>query len=1614
MDPALEELLQEGAPEDEVAVILRLRNVGDQPPHARIVARFGDIVTARVRRRAVRDLWVDPTTVSVKAPRLYTADIESADAEAEPQSPRDSIRPGDLTATGRGVVIGIADWGCDVAHSDFRHRDGRTRLLALWDQRPTPGDHGQPYGYGRILTAAHINAALEQPDPYAALGYHPADFDAGTGTHGTHTLSIAAGNGRGGGPVGMAPEADCVFVNLGRQDPGGVAPPLGNSVELLEAIDFIRRMAGDRPFVINLSLGRHAGEHTGHTLVEMAMDHLVSAAPGRAIVQSVGNYYERRTHASWLMRPGDVRRFTIEIDPTDRSANELDIWYPGRDRLTIEISSPDSAIQRRVALGQQMSIVIDGREVARARHRRYDPNNGDHQCSIFLEPGHPTRRWELALFAEDVVDGRVHAWIERDSGCRTCQSRFLAANADPLTSVGTIANGYYTVVVGAHSAHDPGRPVARFSSCGPTRDGRQKPDLVAPGVMVLAARSTPRRRARGTPSYIRMSGSSMAAPCVAGTIALMFGQSRRPLSIQETRLALLASCDPPPADADTGRLGSGFLNPLRALASLPLDTWAAGGVATGGCSHHCPERHRPFGGATKEEEVMTAKRTARQHSGNDTSVSERIEAHEPWEGLSPATLFDAFTSPGTVPPSPLLEAFAVVGRPHETLGRSLRPGDLLVTRARGIPFATVAVLTGPELRPHDRVRSGRSAIQPGYYAPVVQHQGRQDFPVCRVTDRRGVVPAHVLILRPRNRGSLHPPHVDFDAEFDPEVVPCVPGPEPDPTYRGPHPQIMRGSRRPSVGYAQQCLNNWMARYQSGTETCGSRQYAVSYVSDALRGLSAQRKLPLQVDCAFGANTERAVRAFQTCAGLQADGKIGPITWPPLVAYAPGATGTTYPPAYPPAYQPPPPPSPPYQPPPYQPPPYQPPPYQPPPYQPPPYQPPPYEQPSVYPPTPPPAYPPSAPPAYPPAEAETEEPAHDFAAEADVCVARPEADPTGRGTRPMIRRGSRRPAVGYAQQCLNNWMARFQAGADTCAGREFVTTSLAALAANRQLPLSVDCNFGSNTDRSARAFQTCKAVQVDGIIGPVTWGLLEAYAPGAIPVPPLPVPPVPVPPIPPLPTPPTPVPPTPVPPTPPALFERRDVWALSAQDPWHPTILWYARAVAGMQARDGTNFADPTSWRHLAETHGASIVQSNWPRGAQWNQCQHASWFFLPWHRMYLHHFEKIVRDTIVRLGGPRDWAVPYWDYSDQSGSDARRLPPAFRERNLPGGGGRNPLFVDERAPNMNMGGQLDPSDVPTAGALRETGFSDTGPATGFGGPPTGFNHQGGLIGRLERVPHGSVHVGVGGLNGWMSAFETAARDPIFWLHHANIDRLWEVWLRQPGRRNPTDRRWLEQRFAFGITGTPSATALAVREILNPALPPLRYIYADLPTTRPTEVEEQLVPAPLLELDEADRGGRVPPELVGATSGPVPLGPTPSVTHIAVTQPTGPQRIPDSEAEPGAGPRVVLKLDNVTATRLSAVSYDVYLNVPEGGNPAAFQDRRVGRVPMFGVIEASRRDDQHSGSGVSFSFDITPIVRRLESAGMWDPQRLRVNFVPVDGGQVQEGDVTVGRVSLFYQ
>lgn len=569
MDPALQELLASGEASDEVAIVLRLReSTAQPPPGVRIVARFGPIATARVERAAVWQIYGHPSVASVKAPQWLASEaeygplIDPIDAENVDIGDGDTRRPPDLAETGRGTVIGVVDWGCDFAHPDFIDAAGRSRLLALWDQRSQAID-ANPYGYGRVLDRERLTAAIHADDPYHAADYHPARSDTGVGAHGTHVLGIAAGNGRGGGPVGLAPEAELLFVHLGA--PGWEkAGPLGDSGNLLEAIHFIVSQAGDRPLVLNMSIGRHAGPHDGSTLVERAIDWLVRERPGTAVVQSTGNYYARNVHSAGQLRNGESVELAFQVRPGDTSPNELEVWYPGHDVFRAALIAPDGRRIAEVAQTGKAPVRVDGHRVGTLYHRARDPNNGDHHVYLFQYPNAPPGTWRLRLTGVDVSDGRYHAWLERDPGCRDCQALFAPALADPTSTTGSICNGLQTIVVGAYDAHRPRRPLAPFSSSGPTRDGRVRPVLLAPGVRVLAARSHPRQ---GTaPLLTRMSGTSMAAPHVAGTIALML-EAGGALDIVRIRQALFETLQPRVDDDldDASRSGFGMLDTAAAV-----------------------------------------------------------------------------------------------------------------------------------------------------------------------------------------------------------------------------------------------------------------------------------------------------------------------------------------------------------------------------------------------------------------------------------------------------------------------------------------------------------------------------------------------------------------------------------------------------------------------------------------------------------------------------------------------------------------------------------------------------------------------------------------------------------------------------------------------------------------------------------------------------------------------------------------------------------------------------------------------------------------------------------------------------------------------------------------
>ena len=121
MDPALHELLltEETVAGREIEAIIRLRRPEVQVPGVRLVAVFGTVATCRLPASAVRDTRRHPNVASLKAPRRLAPERE--DARPGGGRPSDVRRPPNLGLTGRGVVVGVVDWGLDFDHANFKH-----------------------------------------------------------------------------------------------------------------------------------------------------------------------------------------------------------------------------------------------------------------------------------------------------------------------------------------------------------------------------------------------------------------------------------------------------------------------------------------------------------------------------------------------------------------------------------------------------------------------------------------------------------------------------------------------------------------------------------------------------------------------------------------------------------------------------------------------------------------------------------------------------------------------------------------------------------------------------------------------------------------------------------------------------------------------------------------------------------------------------------------------------------------------------------------------------------------------------------------------------------------------------------------------------------------------------------------------------------------------------------------------------------------------------------------------------------------------------------------------------------------------------------------------------
>ncbi len=339
---------------------------------------------------------------------------------------------------------------------------------------------------------------------------------------------------------------------------------------------------------------------------------------------------------------------------------------------------------------------------------------------------------------------------------------------------------------------------------------------------------------------------------------------------------------------------------------------------------------------------------------------------------------------------------------------------------------------------------------------------------------------------------------------------------------------------------------------------------------------------------------------------------------------------------------------------------------------------------------------------------------------------------------------------------------------------------------------------------------------------------------------------------------------------------------------------YAQAVKLMMARQPN---DPLSWQwqwytHAVPTNTTKTQQINQIFGPgasanktlatqMWSTCQghfgaSGEPYFCPWHRMYVCFFEAIIRKVL----NDNTFSLPYWNYSVASGYP---LPNEFRMQNDPVWGS---LFRPNRRTVVNNGqaiftgigvaGDLDPQD-----ALDEANYLPTGAAV------PGFNRA------LDQGVHGNVHVFVGNNQG-MGQVPWAANDPIFWMHHCNIDRIWASW-NNSGHTNPTTAAWSNKTFTFA-SAAGTAVVATVKDYTNTTKCQYKYdrlIGAPLLVAIPPNVLKQIPnlkkgPPPVLTKQPTPLAGAEAPSTTlaaPARTGPVELGAGPVQIPLRSTVPT---------------------------------------------------------------------------------------------------------------------------------
>lgn len=443
---------------------------------------------------------------------------------------------------GDNVIMGMIDSGIDFNHPDFKDSLGNTRILYIWDQRDGSGTGPAPWNYGTLWDSAQINAGQCTHNDLQYYG------------HGTHVSGIAAGNGRSttaANYAGGAPNANIIMVAL---DFNGVNSPV--AVADAAAFIYAQAQALGRPCVINASVGDYYGSHDGQDLQALMIDSLLDVN-NRIFVTASGNAGDLPIHLSYPLSPdtnftwfssgGPAMYLQVWADTNNFNAARMAIgctqngsWIEkGRTNFTgiqsnLSLNSTDTI---RNANGQRMAIVqrygsIQGSAYSMEFYVSPDSASG-YEYSLQLTGSGLFHLWSFDIETNALPSAAAYpkiVYYKQTDTTHTVCSSFQCSNR--TITVGNYVNRKTWTNVNNIVFSDPTVSAGTImwnSSVGPTRDGRTKPEITAPGANDISCgeiSSLPGIIA-GAPDAVGIGGfhivgggTSAASPVVAGSAAL--------------------------------------------------------------------------------------------------------------------------------------------------------------------------------------------------------------------------------------------------------------------------------------------------------------------------------------------------------------------------------------------------------------------------------------------------------------------------------------------------------------------------------------------------------------------------------------------------------------------------------------------------------------------------------------------------------------------------------------------------------------------------------------------------------------------------------------------------------------------------------------------------------------------------------------------------------------------------------------------------------------------------------------------------------------------------------------------------------------------------------------